>query len=145
MLNFDTDLDTARSQGVRKVVVQSRAPQVRESLTVTRRTEPVVESREYRVTDIGKAPEDWSWEDLRNYVVRQIETRFGPFPIDPPRLASIFRSFHQRHGAMAGPIAVTAFDLFGGKWKGSNISVNRFCKASDKYFAEEIAQRLTAP
>jgi hypothetical protein len=142
MLNFDTDLDVARAQGARTVQVTATVPSVRETLTVTRLS-PAPATRETRTTDVGKSPEEWSWEDLRNYVVRQIETFFGEFPKDPARLRGIFSSFHARHGRMAGPIAVAAFETFGGRWKGAPISVTRFCLKSDPWFADPIKQRLS--
>lgn len=145
-VNFDSDLDEARANGLKTVQVQQTIPAVRETLTVTR-PEPVaapVQSREARTTDVGKDPHAWSWEDLRNYVVREIETRFGEFPKDPIRLRAIFYSFHQRHGELAGPIAKAAFELHGGRWKGAPVSVTRFCKGSDQYFAIPIKERLPA-
>lgn len=100
---------------------------------------------ETRATDIGKAVEDWTWEDLRNYVVRRIEAVHGAFPRDPRKEKGIFSSFVSRHGQLAGAIAQFAFDVCDGIWKGSPISVTRFCKASDPYFADEIKARLLEP
>lgn len=148
MINFDTPLDSARAQGQRTIVVTQTAPVVRETLTLHRPPSnglPQAAPRETRTTDVGKRPECWEWEDIRNYVMRQIETFSGPFPVDPVRLKSIFYSFKKRHGKMAGPIAVAAFDLYQGKWMGAPISVNRFCTASDKCFADVLKQRLTNP
>lgn len=143
LVNFDSELDQARANGQHTVRVEQTIPVVRETLTVTR-PEPVVAARETRTTDIGKDPRDWSADDLRNYVVRQIETFFGDFPKEPQKIAGIFRSFHSRYGEWAGPIAVAAFDLYAGRWRGAPISVTRFCKGSDPYFSDPIKQRLTA-
>jgi len=140
VLNFDTELDQARAQGRPTVVVAAPALRVRETVSVVRA--PVESAREVRTTDVGKPSAEWGWEDLRNYVTRQIQISFGDFPIDPVKHRAIFSSFCTRHGEMAGPIAVAAFDLFGGRWNGAPISVNRFCKASDQYFAIPIKERL---
>lgn len=110
-------------------------PVVTETVTITR--------PEVRTTDVGKDPARWDWEDLRNYVVREIESRFGEFPKDPLRLKGIFQGFARRHGELAGPIAVAAFELHGGRWKGAPISVTRFCAGSDPYFAVPIRNSLT--
>jgi hypothetical protein len=144
LLNFDSDLDTARAHGQRTVRVTTSVPQVRETVTITPlpASEPVA-ARETRRTDVGKPAEEWGWEDLRTYVVRQIETFHGEFPKDPARIAGIFKSFCSRYGAMAGPIAVAAFEIHRGYWRGSPISVTRFCKGSDQYFGNVIASRLT--
>jgi hypothetical protein len=145
LLNFDSELDAARANGQHTIQVTTSAPQVRETITITPLppSEPAA-ARETRKTDIGKPAEEWTWEDVRNYVVRQIETFHGEFPKDPARIASIFKGFHRRHGAMAGPIAVAAFDVHRGYWRGSPISVTRFCQGSDLYFSEPIKGRLLA-
>jgi hypothetical protein len=139
MFDFETDLDVARSQGQRTIRVSTSAPRVRETVTVTR---DETLATEVRTTDVGKNPAEWNWEDLRNYVVRQIQTFHGEFPIDQMKLSGIFKGFLRRHGAMAGPIAVAAFDLHHGRWKGAPISVTRFCAGSDPYFAEPIKRSL---
>lgn len=143
MRNFDTDLDEARAQGQRTVRASTTVPTVRETVTITR-TEPVAApaAREARTSHVGKDPADWTWENLRDYVVRQIESFHGPFPKEPAKIAGIFRSFHSRYGRDAGPIAVAAFELYRGRWKGSPISVTRFCRGSDQYFADPIRERL---
>lgn len=143
MRNFDTDLDEARAQGQRTVRVSSTVPAVRETVTITR-PEPATApaARETRTSHVGKDPADWSWENLRDYAVRQIESFHGPFPKEPAKITGIFRSFHSRYGRHAGPIAVAAFELYRGRWKGAPISVTRFCKGSDAYFGDVILNRL---
>jgi hypothetical protein len=123
--------------GPRAVTVRETVPQVVETVTVLR--------PETRATDRGQRPEDWGWEELRDYLVRNITARFGPFPMqqNPAQLAGIVKGFLRRHGAQAGPIAVAAFETFGGYWKGSPIAIQRFCANSDPYFAEPIAERIT--
>lgn len=135
MLNFETDTDRARQHG--DVRITTSAPRIRETLTVT-----APAPREQRTTDIGKRAAEWSAEDLQAYVVRQIEDRTGAFPKDPVRLNATFKGFLTRYGADAGPIAVAAFETYQGRWKGSPISWQRFCKGSDPYFGDEIRERL---
>lgn len=132
MRNFDTDLDR---QGATHVVKAIDTVSVTDTATV--RSKPV-EGRGF----VGTDPTGWSWQDLRDYVVHEIEQRFGVFPRDPVREASIFKSFASRWGDRAGRIAVVAFEVHGGRWHGAPIAVTRFCKNSDPYFAEPIAQRL---
>jgi hypothetical protein len=86
---------------------------------------------------------DWDWQDLRSYVVTQIERKHGPFPREDFKEVGIFKGFHKRWGQMAGMIAQAAFEVFDGMWKGAPISVQRFCANSDQFFAAEINRRLT--
>lgn len=111
--------------------------------TVPTVTEQVVVrplTREHRSTDLMVAPEQWEWEQVRDYVVRQIEQYHGPFPRNFKTEHSIFKSFCSRWGQQAGPIAVRAFEEYHGLWRGAPITVNRFCKGSDAYFAAVLAR-----
>lgn len=132
--NFDTILD---QQGV-SAITRTRnvvPPPVRERVTAT--VEPSA-SRGY----VGKDPEQWSWSDLRDYVVAQVEERFGAFPRDSKKEYGIFKRFAEAWGARAGRIARYAFEVEGGYWLGAPISVYRFTKNSDPFFAEPISARL---
>lgn len=93
---------------------------------------------------VAKGEGAWDWSDLRDYVVVEIEKRFGAFPRDFKKEAGIFKAFLARHGEAASAIARYAFDVEDGMWAGAPISVTRFCKGSDPFFAEPIAARLTA-
>lgn len=127
--------------GVRRVVSQQRPVRVRETVTVT----PVRRSAAPQHTAYkGKPPTSWDWRDLQAYVVEKITEIHGAQPRDTNKELGIFTSFAGRHGADAGPIAVFAFETQTqpGYWMGAPISVSRFCKGSDKYFAERIKQRL---
>lgn len=128
--NFDTELD---QQGVTRLVTTTTEVVVEESVRVVHKPSQL---RAY----LGKT--DWSWDDLRDYVVAQIEDRFGAFPRDARKESGIFKSFLARWGDKAQPIAQYAFEVTDGRWGGAPISVNRFCKGSDPYFAEKIAARL---
>ncbi|MFF7198206.1 hypothetical protein ACFZAM_31420 [Streptomyces sp. NPDC008079] len=96
------------------------------------------------VTDLLDEPQDWTWEQLRDYVVRAAVDRHGPQPADPIKTASIFKSFHDRWGRQAGPIARFAFEAQDGYWRSAPVTPNRFCRASDEYFAKPIAERLVS-
>jgi hypothetical protein len=82
------------------------------------------------------------WEAVRDYVVRKIEDRWGRFPRNAIKEASVFKSFTQRWGDQAMPIAQLACEEMGCVWESAPISVNRFCKGSDPYFASVLAQRV---
>lgn len=141
MLNFPSDLDipavsTIASAPAAPPSAVDRVPVVQEQVTYRR--------PETRVTDIGKPPATWTWEDLRNFVVRSIEAIHGPFPRDAVKEGSIFRSFAGRWGAQAGPIAHFVFIELDGMWRGAPVGVHRFCKNADAYFAAPLAERLSA-
>lgn len=91
---------------------------------------------------LAKSDEVWGWSDLRDYVVHEIEARFGTFPRDAKKEFGIFSRFVKEHGAASAAIARYAFEQCNGFWANAPISVNRFCKASDPFFAEPIKTRL---
>ena len=132
--NFDTDLDTT---GQQRMVTPRPEPVVQITQTVT--SMPRSSAAAY----VAKSDERWGWDDLRDYVVAQIEGKFGPFPRDVRKEAGIFKSFVARHPEHAAAIARYAFETSGGFWMGAPIQVTRFCKGSDPYFAEPIVKRLT--
>jgi hypothetical protein len=125
---------TTQPKPVAEATVVQVAPVLAQTVSVRR--------PETRTSDLGVDSTEWGWQQLRDYVVRSIEAVHGPFPRDAAKEASIFKSFASRWGALAGPIAEAAFSVFNGRWKGSPVSVTRFCKASDEYFAREIADCL---
>lgn len=88
--------------------------------------------------------QDWDWEDLRDYVVAQIESRIGMFPRDAVKEAATFKAFANRHGKMSSQIARYAFEVCDGWWHNAPIRVERFCKGSDPYFASKIAERIAS-
>jgi hypothetical protein len=118
------------------VVVEQPAPVTRQEVAV--RPAPVA-----RATHKLVAPADWSWEQLRDYVLAEIQRVHGLQPrIDEHKEAAIFQSYLKRYGADAVRIAKYAFEVAGGYWKGGPISVYRFCRASDDFFGAVILQRL---
>lgn len=110
-------------------------------------TVPVVTER-VRVTPVSgaayllKEDSQWTWEDLRDYVMGQIEQYHGPQVRHAVKEASIFKGFLKRHGDKAVAIARFAFEVQRGMWQRAPISVNRFCAGSDPYFADVISGRL---
>lgn len=131
LIDFDTDLSRSTT-----VVVKQTAPVVTETVTTT--LAPSAKS-----THVLKSESEWGWEELRDYVVSSIEKRHGAFPRNFKTEASIFKSFIVRWGAQAPAIARFAFEFSDGMWHNAPISVNRFCKNSDPYFAQPISQRLS--
>lgn len=130
MRNFDTELD---QQGVTRLVRTVTEVMVEESVRIVHKPS---QARAY----LGKS--EWAWDDLRDYVVTQIEERYGAFPRDSRKESGIFKSFLARWGGKAQPIARYAFEMADGRWAGAPIGVNRFCKGSDPFFAEVISARL---
>ena len=115
--------------------VVTSAPVVQQAVTVT----PVA-SR----SDLLVEPSEWSWQEFRDYVVAHIEQVSGPFPRDAKKEYGIFSRFLNTYGQDAVRIAKYAFEVCDGWWKGAPISVNRFTKGSDPYFANVILDRLRA-
>lgn len=122
---------TATRPAVR--VVETVIPTVTETVTV----------RPSQAAGFVMKPESsWGWQDLRDYVIREIEARHGASVRDPKKEASVFKSFLTRWPDQAVAIAKVAFEVHDGMWRNAPISVNRFCKASDEYFAAVIAKNL---
>jgi len=103
-----------------------------------------IEVRPSRVAHVIKDPVQWGWEELRDYVVSQIEALWGPFPRELAKEKSIFSSFIDRFGAHAPVIAKYAFEVKKGVWGGAPIRVTRFTRASDEWFARRVLDELAA-
>lgn len=136
MMHFDSVLD-------RPVTAQPPAPApeptvaVVETVTVTQHPS---ESRGYMLKD----DTEWEWGDLRDYVITQIEERFGPQPRDFKKEYGIFSRFLKTYQEFAPVIARYAFDIENGWWMSAPIRVTRFTRGCDPYFAEVILSRLSA-
>lgn len=89
-----------------------------------------------------KADADWTAEDLRDYVMTQVERFHGPQLRNAMKESVIFKSFLSRYGAKAVPIARFAFEVQRGMWHRAPITATRFCKGSDQFFSDVIAERL---
>lgn len=85
---------------------------------------------------------EWDWQDLRDYVVHEVEVRRGLFPRSGKKEYGIFSRFLSTYGDLSGLIAKYAFEVCDGTWRGAPISVNRFCKASDEFFAIPILEAI---
>jgi hypothetical protein len=128
VINFDT------LEGQASVVVRETPTLVTEKVTI----KPVAAPAAHLLQDEGS----WDWRALRDYVVREIERRHGPQVHDDKKEAAIFKSFLTRWEGDAVRIAKAAFELYEGMWGNAPISVTRFCKGSDEFFAAKILTRL---
>lgn len=108
------------------------------AVIVSQGLKPVASKTHLTVT----GSEQWTWQQLRDYVVSQIEAFHGPQPRNPLKEKGIFSAFLDRWGNQAPAIARAAFEVHQGFWHSAPISVNRFCKSSDQYFAQVISERL---
>lgn len=140
MLDFDSlpaasPVATRTEQTVTTTSVVDRAPQVESTVTVT----PV---RSRSASHLINTGQEWTGQQLRDYVISQIQHFHGPQPSNPMKEKSIFDSFVSRWGSDAVVIARAAFEVHEGMWRSAPISVNRFCKASDAYFAAPILDRV---
>jgi hypothetical protein len=125
--------------GQSSVVVREAVPHVRERVTVT----PLPAKVSSGATHVLTATENWTWSELRDYVIREIELRHGAQPRDPRKEKGIFSSFLGRWpDGQAVRIAKAAFEVHDGWWANAPIGVNRFCKGSDPFFAERIITQL---
>lgn len=133
---FEDELENdAPTSTIRAVVT---VPAVRQTARVTS------QSREHRRDYLARDARTWTWDDLRNYVVGKIQEFHGDFPRNEAKEFGIFSAFAGRFDDLAGPIAQFAFETSStpGYWKGSPISVTRFCKGSDPYFGDQIRARV---
>lgn len=118
-----------------RVRVEERPQLVEEKVSV--RALPITTA-----THVSVAADQWDWRQLRDYVVGRIEAITGPFPRNDAKEFGIFNSFLTRWGQDAAPIARYAFETMNGFWKGAPVSISRFCKGSDPYFAVPIVEHL---
>jgi hypothetical protein len=115
-------------------------PIVSQTVVITERVEV---SPPRPASYIIKPDTEWGWQELRDYVVAQIEARFGPFPRELAKEKSIFSSFVDRFGPRAPLIARYAFEVSKGMWGNAPVRVTRFTRASDEWFAQVILRRLS--
>lgn len=128
MKNIPSRLATARGTTIR-----TEAPQATEKVTVT-----PVETATHLLADA----ESWGWEQLRDFVLAEIEKRHGPQVRNPLKEKAIFAGFLKRWGADAVTIATAAFEVYDGMWANAPITMTRFCKGSDEFFARRILYRI---
>lgn len=85
----------------------------------------------------------WDWRRLRDYVVDQITRHHGAPSRDPMREASIFKGFINRWGSeRAEQIARYVFERCDGRWAKEPVTLARFCKNADPFFATPISEKL---
>lgn len=137
MIDFDAATRQQRLEALRRLQNPTRVVE----------TVPVV-TEKVHVTPVAgasyllKEDSQWTWENLRDYVMGQIEEFHGPQLRNAMKEAAIFKGFMKRHGDKAVGIARFAFEVQRGMWQRAPISVNRFCAGSDPYFADPIKDRL---
>jgi hypothetical protein len=136
LMNFDNEIDLPKKSAV---VVTTVVPEIVSTVSVS----PV---RDVMPSSTHLLTSNWDWRQLRDYVITEIEKRFGVQPrLQATREASIFKSFLTRFpDGLAVRIAQFAFDVEDGWWSGAPIAVTRFCVASDEFFARPIVERLGA-
>lgn len=120
-----------------------------EDLPTTTKVQPVIVEKvtlrpsRTETAHVAVPTSQWNWSDLRDYIITEVEKRHGPQVRDAMKEASVIKSFITRWGIdQAVAIAKAAFDVHDGMWRNAPISINRFCKGSDDYFAGVIAQNL---
>jgi hypothetical protein len=131
--NFDDAIDNQGS--ITRLPVRTEVPEVTQEVIV--RLQPS-QARGFA----GKDSAEWSWSDLRDYVVHHIEQRSGTFARDAKKEYGIFRGFLSRWGSHSGVISEAAFEVFDGRWGNEPVTITRWCKGSDPFFATPIAKRL---
>lgn len=140
MLDFDSELDTKPTPS--GVVSAERVTQITEA--APRVVEQVRVASVQGRTFLAKPEALWNWSDLRDYILGEIVSIHGPQVRNSVTEASICKSFISRWGIeQAVLIARVAFEVHGGYWHNAPISINRFAKASDPWFAERIAADLS--
>ena len=135
LMNFDTELDT---EGVATKTIRETKTTVTQTSTATLRSNT---GHSYQSKHSG---DQWGWEELRDYVVDRIEFFHGPFPRDFRKEKSIFSRFLKEHGQEAVAIVKHVFEgpAATGTWLGAPISVGRFCRNSDPFFAIPILEKI---
>lgn len=123
---------------------QQKAPQVAQEAPAAVTQEVTVSRADSAETSyLLKPVAQWVWEDLRNYIVTEGEKRFGPQQRNPAKEAGILKAFIGRHGiADAVMVAQAAFEIYEGMWRSAPITVTRFTRNNDAYFAEPILARM---
>jgi hypothetical protein len=124
MINFSTNRASTPT------VVETTVPVVQETITIKPRLRPVLQQTQV------------DWEQLRDYVLEQVEKAHGPQARDERKENTIFMAFAARWPEQAMEIARYAFEESEGFWKGSPVLVPRFHRTSDNYFAVPIANLL---
>ena len=124
MINFST------ARASTPTAVEVEVPVVQETITIKPRLRPVMQQTQV------------DWEQLREYVLEQVEKAHGPQVRDQRKENTIFMAFAARWPEQAMEIARYAFEESEGFWKGSPVLVARFHRTSDNYFAVPIAALL---
>lgn len=113
-------------------IVQQAPVQTAQTVTTTR-----VDTAE-SVYLLKPVPQ-WTWQDLRDYVITEAEKRSGPQIRNLAKESGIFKGFIGRYGIeSAVMIAIAAYEIYEGIWRSAPIGVTRFTKGNDPYFSDVI-------
>lgn len=150
LIDLSDDLYAPPKPSTTRQVISLPVPEqmVTAAVTVTPEPAPVIAPvpGALRASYLAVEDVEWTWKDLRDYVVSQLAQRRIAYPSIPAeRLASIFKGFSKRWGDKAPAIARYAFDICDGYWLNAPITPARFAANSDPYFADTIAPRLVSP
>lgn len=119
------------------IITQEAPTQVTSALTAT----PATRSSAFLL----KKAKDWTWQDLRDYVIAAITERFGTPRRDPLKESGIFKGFINRYGIVSAVlIATSAFEVYNGIWRNAPVGVSRFTTNNDPYFADVLLARVSA-
>lgn len=138
MIDFGLMLDEPAVQAPAKPVevVQEAPAQVVQEVTTTK-----VGTAE--ASYLLKPSAQWTWQDLRDYVITEAEGYWGPQIRNPAKESGIFKGFIARHGIEnAVLVAMAAFEIYNGVWRKAPITATRFTKGNDEYFADVILTRV---
>jgi hypothetical protein len=111
-------------------------PAVTASLTLT----PVSDDQALRV---ARHPDEWTPEDLYEYVSEEITRASGP-QLPAKAAQATIEDFALRFGVpVAVRMARAAFEVYGGKWQGAPITWRRFAPGHDEFFAKPLLAAMT--
>jgi hypothetical protein len=140
VLNFETDEMYLFEPAV--VEHRDEVPQVQERVTVTPLASDKVAPAPVPSSRPAPSTSAFEWERVRDYVIKSILDKHGPFPRDERKENTIFMGFVGRWDDLSMKIAAYAFEEAGGEWLGAPIAIHRFHKTSDPIFAQRIAALL---
>lgn len=81
---------------------------------------------------------DWDWQDLRDFILDEMESR--GISVDEPaaKVSGIIKSFFKRWDLKGIAIARNIFEIREGQWYNHPITITNFCENQDPYFAKPV-------
>jgi hypothetical protein len=112
------------------------SPSVTASLTV-------ISVSQDQALRVSRRPEEWSPQDLYDYVTAEILRLCGP-QLPAKGAQQTIEDFCRRYGiATAVRIARAAFEVHAGYWQGAPVTWRRFAPGHDQFFAEPVLAAMT--